>query len=122
MFGIMRRTTRILLVTAATILSGVAVYFWALRPLGFSSYLSSTMASDADIIRQYWPYHLVQPEWVSDVPSRLMNWHRAETIARLALTGGLWVAFIGIVGRGVSLTPMWRRRGKPNPPLQATAP
>ncbi len=109
----MTRTTRITLVMAATVLSGVLVYCWALRPLGFASYLSSTRASDADIIRQYWPYRLVQPEWVSDVPSRLMNWHLAEAIARLALTGGFWLAFIGIVGRGVTFTPMWRRRGKP---------
>jgi hypothetical protein len=103
-------------------LLGVLVYLWALRPLGFASYLSSTRASDADIIRQYWPYRLVQPEWVSDVPSRLMNWHLAESITRLALTGLLWLAFIGSVGRGVTFTPVWRRRGKPNPPLQATAP
>ena len=46
----MTRRTRITLVTAATILSGVAAYFWALRPLGFASYLSSTGATDADII------------------------------------------------------------------------
>ena len=93
----MTRTTRITLVMAATVLSGVLVYFWALRPLGFASYLSSTGASEADIIRQYWPHRLVQPEWVSDVPDRLMNWHLAEAIARLALTGGLWLTFIGLV-------------------------
>lgn len=48
----MTRTIRIALVGAATVLSGVAVYYWALRLLGFASYLSSTAASDADIIRQ----------------------------------------------------------------------
>jgi len=114
----MTRTIRITLVLAATVVSVVLVYFWALRPLGFASYLSSTGASEAEVIRQYWPHRLVQPEWVSDVPDRLMNWHLAEAIARLALTGGLWLAFIGILGRGV----VWRRRGKPNPLLQATAP
>ena len=118
----MTRRTKITLVAAATILTGVAAYFWALRPLGFASYLSSTGASDADIIRQYWPYRLVQPEWVGTVPSRLMNWHFAEAVARLTLLGGLWLLFIGVVGRGVVLTTGWRHRGKPNPPLQATAP
>ena len=99
----------------ATVLSGALVYFWALRSLGFASYLSSTITSDADIIRQYWPYRLVQPAWVSDVPGRLLNWNLAEASARLALTGGIWLAFISIVGRGITFTPVWRRRGKPNP-------
>jgi hypothetical protein len=111
----MTRQTRITLAVAATVLAGVLVYFWALRPLGFASYLSSTRSSDADVIRQYWPYRLVHPEWVSEVPDRLMNWHLAEAATRLALTGGLWLAFIVIVGRGVTFTPVWRRRGKPNP-------
>jgi hypothetical protein len=118
----MTRTTKITLVAAATVLSGAAVYFWALRPLGFASYLSSTGASDADIIRQHWPHRLVQPEWVSGVPDRLMNWHLAEALTRLALVGGLWLLFIGVVGRGVVLTLGRRHGGRPNPPLQATAP
>ena len=117
----MTRTTRITLVMAATFLSGALVYFWALRPLGFASYLSSTGASDADIIRQYWPYRLVQPEWVSEGPNRLMNWHLTEAAVRMALTGGFWITFIGTVGRGITFTPMWCRKAKPNPPLQVTA-
>ncbi len=118
----MTRTARITLVAAATVIAGAAVYFWALRPLGFASYLSSTGASDVDIIRHYWPYRLVQPEWVSAVPSRLMNWHLAEALTRLALTGSLWLLFVGVVGRGVVLTLGRRHRGGPNPPLQATPP
>src|SRR5579859_5923029 len=116
----MKRTTKIILVAAATILAGVALYFWAGRPVGFASYLSSTGANDADIIRQYWPYRLVQPEWVSNVPSRLINWHLAEAFVRLALLGGSWLLFVGIVGRGVTFSPVWRRSGKPNQHLQPT--
>jgi hypothetical protein len=89
--------------------------------MGFASYLSSTGASDAEIIRQYWPHRLVQPEWVSDNPSRLMNWHLAESFVRITLVGGLWLMFVAIVGRGVTFSPVWRRRKKPNPPPQATA-
>ncbi len=111
----MTRWTKIALVAAATFLVGVAAYFWAAGPLGFASYLSSTGASDADIIRQYWPYRLVQPEWVSGVPDKLMNWHLAEAIVRLAVVSGSWLLFVGILGRGVTFTPMRRRRGKPNP-------
>ena len=102
-----------------TLLSGVAVYFWALRPLDFASYLSSMGASEADIIRRYWPYRLVQPEWVSEVPDRLMNWHLAEAFARLAVVCSSWLVFVALMGRDVTL---WRSKGKPNPPLQATAP
>jgi hypothetical protein len=113
----MTRTNRITLVIAAAALASLLVYFWALRPLGFFSYLISAGVSDADVIRQYWPHRLVQPEWVGVGPSQLMNWHFAETAARLALTGGFWLAFVGIVGRGVNVNPRWSRRGKPNPPL-----
>jgi hypothetical protein len=90
--------------------------------MGFASYISSTDASDAEIIRQYWPHRLVQPEWVSDNPSRLMNWHLVESLVRIALVGGSWLIFIVIVGRGVTFSPVWRRGKKPNPPPQATAP
>jgi hypothetical protein len=115
MFGnCMTRTIRITLVAAATILSGFAVYFWALRPLGFASYFSSVEASEADIIRQYWPHRLVQPEWVGSVPSRLLNWHLTEAIARVALVAALWLLFICVVGRGAAFRPVWRRGRKPN--------
>jgi hypothetical protein len=110
----MTRTTRITLVAAATILSGVAVDLWALRPLGFASYLSSTAAGEADIIRQYWPHRLVEPEWVSSVPGRLLNWHLTEAIARLALVFALWLLFICVAGRGVAFTLVWRRGRKTN--------
>jgi len=94
---------------------------WAIRPLGFASYINYTGATDADIIRQYWPHHLVQPEWVSDDPSRLMNWHFTEATVRVALVGLLWIGFVGTFGRGVVFTPFWRRREKPNHGLHWTA-
>jgi hypothetical protein len=94
----MMRGTKITLVGAATILAGAAAYFWGLAPLGsFTAYLSST-TGDADTIREYWPCRLVQPEWVSDIPSRLLNWHLAEEIARLALVAGLWLLSMAVLG------------------------
>ncbi len=105
---------RITLVAAGTILSGVAVYFWALRPLGFASYLGSTGTSDADIIRRYWPHRLVQPEWVGAGDSRLVNWHLTEAIVRLALVFTVWLLFICVVGRGVTFRPVWRCERRPH--------
>ena len=103
-----------MLVAAGTVLAGVAVYFWALRPLGFASYLSSTGASEADIIRQYWPHRLVPPEWVSHTPSTLMNWSLVEAATRLAVIVGFWLLIIIGVRRGMNLGTIWRRERWPN--------
>jgi hypothetical protein len=91
----MQRSITISIVAVATVAAAAAVWFWALRPLGFFSYLTSTVATDADIIRQYWPHRLVQPEWVSDTPDRLMKWHFVETVARLAVVALLWFIVVG---------------------------
>jgi hypothetical protein len=104
-----------MLVAAGTVLAGVAVYFWALRPLGFASYLSSTWASEADIIRQYWPHRLVPPDWVSDTPSTLMNWSLVEAVSRLTVIVVFWLLIIIGLGGGVNLRRMWRRERGPNP-------
>src|SRR5439155_2183019 len=79
----MRRIIRILIIAVATFSVAAGVWFWALRPLRFASYLTSAGASDVDIVRQYWPHRLVEPEWLRATPNRLMNWHFAETLARL---------------------------------------
>jgi hypothetical protein len=81
----MKRNITMTIVTVATVAAAAAVWFWALRPLGFASYLSSAGATNADIIRQYWPHRLVEPEWISAKPDgfdRLMKWHIYETVAR----------------------------------------
>jgi hypothetical protein len=94
----MQRTITITIVAVATVAAAAAVWFWALRPLGFASYFSSTGATDADIIRQYWPHRLVEPEWISATPDgldRLMKWHMTETAARLSVVGVLWFIITG---------------------------
>jgi hypothetical protein len=99
----MKRAVTITIAALATAAAAAAVWFWALRPLGFASYLTSTAATDADIIRQYWPHRLIQPEWISVTPGqpdRLMKWHLYETIARLSVVGTLWLIIVaGIVYR-----------------------
>jgi hypothetical protein len=112
----MTRITTVSLVALLTTAACAAIWLWALRPLGFSSYLTSTGAADAEIIRQYWPHRLVQPEWVTDVPSRLMNWHRTETAARLVVVLGLWFLISG----GAVLGFVQRRKREPNQTRQPT--
>jgi hypothetical protein len=114
----MKRTIAITIVIAAIVAAAAAVWFWALRPLGFASYLSSTGATDADIIRQYWPHRLVEPEWVSTKPDRLMNWHLTETIARLSVLGVSWFTIAG--GAVFRFKRRWRLR--PTRPHQRTRP
>jgi hypothetical protein len=94
----MKRNITMTIVTVATVAAAAAVWFWALRPLGFASYLSSAGATNADIIRQYWPHRLVEPEWISAKPDgfdRLMKWHIYETVARLSVVGVLWFIIAG---------------------------
>ena len=86
-----RRTIIAAVMVMATVAAAAVIWFWALRPLGAVSYLTSTGASDADIIRQYWPHRLVEPEWVSPTPGRLMNWNLTETVVRLAVVAVLWL-------------------------------
>src|SRR6266540_3737156 len=108
----MQRTTTITIVAVAIVAAAAAIWFWALRPLGFASYLSSTGATDASIIRQYWPHRLVQPEWVSATPDRLMNWHFAETVARLSVVGVLWFVITGgAVYRFIKAQRLWPIKG-----------
>jgi len=110
----MTRTITLTIVTVATVAAAIAVWFWALRPLGFASYFSSTDATDADIIRQYWPHRLVEPEWISATPDRLdrlMKWHIYETVARLSVVGVLWF----IIAGGSVYRFVRGRRLRPNP-------
>jgi hypothetical protein len=99
----MKRAITTTIIMVATVAAAVVVWFWALRPFGFASYLSSTEATDTEIIRQYWPHRLVEPEWINAGPDRLdrlMKWHSAETVVRLSVVGVLWVAIVGGVGYG----------------------
>ena len=102
------RTVTRKIIAVATFAAAAAVWFWALNPLGFVSYLSSTGATDADIIRQYWPHRLVEPEWISASPDkfdRLVKWHTAEVGARLSVVGLLWfIVTCGCVYRSFSRT------------------
>ena len=77
--------------TIATLAAAAAVWYWAFRPLGFVSYLASTSATEADIIRQSWPHRIVEPEWVSATPDRIQNWHFTETTVRVSIVGLLWI-------------------------------
>jgi hypothetical protein len=92
-----RRTITGVVMVLTTVAAAMVIWFWALGPLGFASYLTSPGASDADIIRQYWPNRLVQPEWVNTTPDRLINWHLTETAARLAVVAVLWpIVAVGV--------------------------
>jgi hypothetical protein len=80
----------------ASIAAIAAAWFWALGPfLGSHFYAVPNGATEADIIRQYWPRRLIEPEWIA-TPDRLMNWHLDETVARLTCIAVLWIVVNGI--------------------------
>ena len=83
----------IIAVIASALAAGAATWFWVLPLFGFASYLSPPNATDIEIINQYWPHRIIQPEWFSATPGRLerlMKWHAAEGFARLSVVGVLW--------------------------------
>jgi hypothetical protein len=109
----MTRCTTTIAVILVTVAATVAIWLWALEPLGFVSYLTSPGASAGDIIRQYWPHRLVEPEWVSTTPDTLtdlINWNFAETKARLAVVAVLWFVIAGVATYG------WSRRREQRSP------
>jgi hypothetical protein len=53
--------------------------------------------TDADLIRHRCPIRLIQPEWVSSKPDRLMNWLAAEMKARFSLIGLMWLGGVGLI-------------------------
>jgi hypothetical protein len=71
----------------------------AVNPSG----IHGTDWTDAQIIRNRCHLRLIQPEWVSNNGSILMNWVVAETKARLAVIALFWLGAIGFVIRYESL-------------------
>jgi len=93
--------------TLVTLLAFVTGYY-AIFTIQLSG-LHSTSETEADIIRQRCPVRLIQPEWVSSQPDRMMNWWRAEIQARFGLIALLWLTAIAIL--------IWRYLKKPTPPI-----
>ena len=107
-----------MIVTAlAAVAAAVAIWSWALRPLGFVSYLTSTGATDIAVIRQYWPHRLIDPTWISATSNGLdlfSKWHMTETVARLSVVGVLWFIVVGgVVYRFIRKQEFWSNQGSP---------
>lgn len=83
------------ILTFLTAVAAAAFWFWALRPLGFGSYFSDYGTSEANMIRQYWPHRLVQPEWVGGKSATFIHWSFAEAVARSSVITVVWLAAIG---------------------------
>ena len=80
----------LLLITWAAM---AAAWFWALVPfLTPMVYPFPSDWTEADLIRHLWPFHLVQPEWVSSPPNYdYGQWLQAELLARLSVVFLVWV-------------------------------
>ena len=79
-------STHLIAFVAATIVAGALVWFWALRPVGFASYLTPSGTGSEEIVQIYWPFRLVEPSWLGGTPNsldQLMRWHYTEALLRL---------------------------------------
>jgi len=113
----MQKQTFILLLVLTTLAALAVAFFWALAPLLTPVWhLSEIGSTDADLVRELWPFHLVQPEWVSTPPDYI-RWAQAETLAR-----GI-VVFLSWATTAILLERRYLRSHRNTPPntLQATA-
>jgi len=81
-----RLALKLLLLTAAAVL---AVY-WALGSITVDTPLPTNLTT-AEIVRERFPFRLIQPEWVTGGSQfDIFNWSGAEIKTRFALITILW--------------------------------
>lgn len=61
------------------------------------SYMSDHDASDTEMIKDLWPYRLIQPSWLTTGPNLLGRWQHAEMHARITLIVILWLAVVAVL-------------------------
>src|SRR5688500_15638052 len=94
------RTPLITKLLFATTLALIGAYF-AITTVRVGG-IANTNWTETDLIRDRAPIRLVQPEWVSNTPDKIMNWVVAETCARLGLILTLWVVSLILIVRSRS--------------------
>src|SRR5439155_15340083 len=84
-----------------TLVAAAAVWFWALSVMFcFISYMYSPShpPTDAQMIRDLWPFRLVQPQWLGRASDHtwdlLVRWQATETSVRTLLIFLLWAALV----------------------------
>jgi hypothetical protein len=85
----MRKETPFLVFPAITVVAIVAVVFWAFRPFAPYHIMTSVNASDADVIRELFPYHLIDPSWFGSSVN-YGQWAVAEFFASLFVVSVCW--------------------------------
>jgi hypothetical protein len=79
----------LLLITLAALAAG---WFWALAPLMGFEVLNWPPRTDADLVRYFCHFRIVQPEWVSSPPMySYTRWMVAEIWARMSVVFLGWV-------------------------------
>jgi len=60
--------------------------------------------TNADFIRQNYPWHLISPTWIhqGDLSAMLRRWLKMERAARLGVVACLWLSVSGLI--------LWRQR------------
>lgn len=97
----MRAFVKYLSLAAATMVGFAAALYWALGPLLTAG--SFWGNDDAEMVRRYFSFRVVQPEWLGNAANLFPHWIAVETRARLIIVAVLWL-MIGIATGYKSIT------------------
>jgi hypothetical protein len=112
----MSKRVLVIEIGVVTIIVLALLCFWACNPILTFYSLMSSGKTEADIIREWWHFRLVQPEWIGP-PIRLERWLVVETQARV---GAVLVAWLTSVFALITRYRRAKRRhltGRPSQPL-----
>ena len=90
-----------------TLAAVAAAWFWAVAPMTTSLlYIHPSDWTDADLVKHFWHFRVIQPEWVGSPPQYdYLRWTQVETLARLGavflgwLVSASWILWPHTPGR-----------------------
>ena len=80
------------LLVLATVSAVVLIRLWAI-PVWWTVLVYPDI-NDSEVINEFWPYRIVQPDWLSSGSDLLGRWQHAEMHARITLIVIVWVAIV----------------------------
>jgi len=84
-----RRIRAYIVIGLITVGAAILTWFWALVPILSGFYFGPR--TDEEIIRRFYPYRLIQSEWVGKTDHLLFSWSAWESGVRLLVLVALWL-------------------------------
>ena len=109
-----RKAPVLRLLLVLVLLTAVGLSRWAFVPMGFHTQLGPGVNWNTQLIREYWPHHLVPPEWIAPGPDLYQQWALTEAAARLGLVTAAWIPLLAVVViRHAKCYQHWRHPAEP---------